>query len=68
VEAQERRGASRPLVGTRDRAPTPCRVVHGYTPCSIVGVFAYPPGTVHSKDDSIGMSSGVTETGQHWND
>ena len=34
----------------------------------ILGFFAYPPGKVHSKDSAIGMSSGVTETGQYWND
>ena len=33
-----------------------------------MGFFAYPPGKVHSKDSAIGMSSGVTETGQYWND
>jgi hypothetical protein len=33
-------GASRPLVGTRDSAPTPCRGFHGHTPCAMVGFLA----------------------------
>ena len=36
AEAQERRGANRRRVGTSDSAPTPCRVFHGHTPCSIL--------------------------------
>jgi len=36
AEAQGRRGARRPLAGTSNIAPTPCRVLHRQTLCSVL--------------------------------
>ncbi len=43
AEASGRHGASRPLVGTSDGAPTPRCGFHGHTPCAEISVDA--PGT-----------------------
>ena len=58
---------TRPMLGFKS-FDTAQGTLAGVELMHMMGVFAYPPGTVHSKDDAIGIRSGVTETGQHWNE